>query len=119
MLVGERMKIAVINDRFISNPLLVDKVIAESKKLYKEHKLKRSPVETVLLVLSHNDLSDYHTYLDFIEDVESELDRLGVDPYVQVASFHPDYVFQDTDKDSVENYTNSAFTSGEQSSRGD
>lgn len=107
MLIGERMKIAVLNHKYISSDsLLIDNVIIESKKLYKQHKQKHSPVETVLLVLSHNDLHDYLTYLDFIQDLESKLDRLGINRWIQVASFHPDYVFQGTDENSVENYTN-------------
>lgn len=64
-------------------------------------------IETTLLIhpaVLHN-FSDYNQFLDYAEGLLVELELDGV---YQIASFHPDYQFADTEPDDVENYTNRA-----------
>jgi hypothetical protein len=101
--VGNKMRICV-KDNYRDDETLRDAVIAECKSLYINHKTGATPVETVLIVLPQ--LIEYEMYLLFAEVVETELERQKAHKYVQVATFHPDYMFADTDESSVENYTN-------------
>jgi hypothetical protein len=64
-----------------------------------------SAAETTLLIHPLA-LADFLDYNDFLGDAERLVDDLGLTGVVQVASFHPDYQFADTDADAVENYTN-------------
>jgi uncharacterized protein len=61
--------------------------------------------ETTLIIIP-DILKDFHEYLDFLdlaEDIVAEFELEGV---IQVASFHPDYQFEDTLVTDAENYTN-------------
>jgi len=51
-------------------------------------------------------LRDFFDYNDFLEDAEHAVRRLGLDGVLQVASFHPDYVFADSTPDDMANFTN-------------
>ena len=64
-----------------------------------------SAVETTLLI-HPGVLQDFHDYNRFLDDADSLLLQMGLEGVYQVASFHPDYQFDDTDTDAVENYTN-------------
>lgn len=74
-----------------------------------EHLLSQPPekVETSLLIhpLVFQDFLDYN---DFLADVEDLLARLNLEGTVQVASFHPQFQFADTEPDDIGNYTNRA-----------
>jgi hypothetical protein len=61
---------------------------------------------TTLMVLTSSSWSDFENYLQLVEDVEELLTNNNLDTGIQVASFHPKYVFADSDEDSVDNYTN-------------
>ena len=71
-------------------------------------RLVDSPVhelETTLLI--HPEcLNDFLEYNDFLGDVDTTLRRLGLEGVIQVASFHPQYQFADTDTEDVSNATN-------------
>jgi len=79
--------------------------------LYDELKfLEKTPaqeVETSLLILPFilADFDDYNQFLDIVDELLIEFEWEGV---FQIASFHPDYCFADTESDSVENLTNRA-----------
>jgi hypothetical protein len=62
-------------------------------------------IETTLLIHPWvmNDFGDYNDFLDVAEATVEELDLAGI---IQVASFHPQYQFADTDADDVGNATN-------------
>jgi len=62
-------------------------------------------VETTLLIhpLALLDFADYN---DFLDDADSLLSSRKLAGVIQIASFHPDYQFADTQPDSAENYTN-------------
>ncbi|MGB5396848.1 MAG: DUF1415 domain-containing protein [Gammaproteobacteria bacterium] len=62
-------------------------------------------VETTLLI-HPGVLQDFYDYNQFLDSADVLLVQLELDGIYQVASFHPDYQFADTDPDDVENYTN-------------
>ncbi|TDO01461.1 MULTISPECIES: DUF1415 domain-containing protein [Halomonas] len=69
------------------------------------HLDETSEVETTLLVLSEG-LDDFDDYLDLLEVAEALLAEQGYEGTYQLASFHPDYVFADTQPDDPANFTN-------------
>ena len=62
-------------------------------------------IETTLLVHPHV-LADFADYNDFLDIAEAAVAELGLEGVIQVASFHPDYRFADSDEDDVANATN-------------
>jgi len=62
-------------------------------------------VDTVLLIHPWA-LADFHAYNDFLDAADAAVAALGLEGEIQVASFHPDYQFADTDPDDIANYTN-------------
>lgn len=62
-------------------------------------------IETSILILPEAlaNFLDYNDFLDLGDELIEKLDLSGV---IQIASFHPNYQFADTQHDSVENYTN-------------
>lgn len=61
---------------------------------------------TILAVASH--LQDFDDYNQFLNWVDALLAQQGWRGEVQIASFHPDYQFAETDADDAENLTNRA-----------
>src|SRR5262245_50427295 len=62
-------------------------------------------VETALLI--HPDvLGNFLDYNDFLGETDRLLRELHLVGTIQIASFHPDYQFEGTIPDDVENYTN-------------
>ena len=51
-------------------------------------------------------LGDFADYNDFLDVADALLEETELDGEIQVASFHPDYQFADTDSDAIENATN-------------
>jgi uncharacterized protein len=51
-------------------------------------------------------LADFIEYNDFLEVCDSTVADLDLEGEVQVASFHPQYQFADSQPDDIENYTN-------------
>jgi hypothetical protein len=64
-------------------------------------------VDTTLLIHPFvlNDFLDYNEFLDVADAAVEDMDLDGA---LQVASFHPDYQFADTDVNDISNYTNRA-----------
>jgi len=62
-------------------------------------------IETTLLIHPHvlQAFDDYNQFLDIVDALLDEEGLLGV---YQVASFHPNYRFIDTQEDDAENYSN-------------
>ncbi|EWH02571.1 DUF1415 domain-containing protein [Halomonas sp. BC04] len=70
------------------------------------HRLDETPaVETTLLVLRHG-LGDFDDYLDFLAVAEALMADQGYEGIYQLASFHPDYCFEDVEPDDPANFTN-------------
>ena len=64
-------------------------------------------VDTALLITPRvlTDFDDFSNFLDLVEVVLRAQGLVGV---LQVASFHPDYVFADAEADDIANHTNRA-----------
>ena len=64
-------------------------------------------VDTTLLITPDvlDDFDDFVLFLDLVEVVLHSYGHTGI---LQVASFHPDYVFADAEADDLANYTNRA-----------
>ncbi|MEO8004457.1 MAG: DUF1415 domain-containing protein [Betaproteobacteria bacterium] len=61
--------------------------------------------ETTLLIHPHA-LKGFLEYNAFLERADDAVAELGLEGVMQIASFHPDYQFQDAASDAIENYTN-------------
>ncbi|UTY60216.1 DUF1415 domain-containing protein [Massilia sp. erpn] len=62
-------------------------------------------VDTTLLIHPHV-LTDFEDYNEFLDVADAALEDMQLVGELQVASFHPDYQFADTEKDDIGNYTN-------------
>lgn len=62
-------------------------------------------VDTTLLILP-NFLSDFTDFTDFLDLAEVVLRTHQLNGIIQIASFHPDYVFADAEPDDLANCTN-------------
>jgi len=64
-------------------------------------------IDTTMLILPDG-MADFYEFNDFLDTADRLLKRLRLRGVLQVASFHPDYQFADTQPDDIENYTNRA-----------
>lgn len=62
-------------------------------------------VDTTLIVHPQV-LQDFVDYNDFLGDADDLVEVMELDGVLQVASFHPQYQFADSDADDIENFTN-------------
>jgi hypothetical protein len=53
-------------------------------------------------------LTDFFDFNEFLDVADAALEDLGLDGFLQIANFHPDYQFADTEPDDIGNYTNRA-----------
>jgi len=61
--------------------------------------------DTTLLIHPHS-LRDFLDYNSFLDLADAAVEELGLEGVLQVASFHPEYQFADTETDDVTNCTN-------------
>lgn len=82
--------------------VLLEELAGELEKLAETNPEK---IDTTLLIHPYvlNDFLDYNDFLDIADEVVEELE---LDGELQVASFHPDYQFEDTAADDMGNYSN-------------
>ncbi len=81
---------------------LRDELIEELKALAA---LPAEERETVLLIVPHM-LRDFLDFNDFLDEADGVLQELDLEGEFQVASFHPDFQFADTEPDDIGNFTN-------------
>lgn len=62
-------------------------------------------IETTLLIHPQA-LTDFMDFNDFLEVADAAVEALQLDGILQVASFHPDYQFDETHIDDIENFSN-------------
>jgi hypothetical protein len=62
-------------------------------------------VDTTLLIHPFV-LTDFLDYNEFLDVADAAIEDMSLEGELQVASFHPDYQFADTDINDIENYTN-------------
>lgn len=70
--------------------------------------LRDTPAELIdtTLLVHPLVLQDFLDYNDFLDRADALVESLQLEGVLQVASFHPDYQFADSDPDDVENCTN-------------
>ena len=61
--------------------------------------------DTAIIILS-NGFSSFDEYLKLLDLCEQLLQKEGYEGIYQVASFHPDYIFQGSNEEDPSNYTN-------------
>ena len=71
------------------------------------HDADPEQVETTLLIHPQV-LTDFLDYNDFLDDADGLVEAMDLAGELQVASFHPDYQFADTEPDDAGNLTNRA-----------
>ena len=64
-------------------------------------------IDTTLL-MHPGVMQDFLDFNDFLDVVDAAVEDLELGGVLQVASFHPQYQFADTDPDDIENYSNRA-----------
>ena len=62
-------------------------------------------LDTCLLVVPYV-FEDFYDFNDFLDIAELTLEEIELVGELQIASFHPDYQFADTEADDISNYTN-------------
>jgi hypothetical protein len=80
--------------------ILIEELIAECQRLDED-----TGIETTLLICP-NLLQDFFDYTQFLSWAEQTLKRNQWQGIYQIASFHPDYQFSNTDKNDLQNLTN-------------
>jgi uncharacterized protein len=93
----------VVSDATRAEDLLAD-LLAELQRIADADP---QDIETTLLIHPHV-LGDFLDYNDFLEIADAAVSELDLDGELQVASFHPDYRFADTEPDDIGNYSNRA-----------
>ncbi|GAB2691257.1 DUF1415 domain-containing protein [Aliiglaciecola sp. 3_MG-2023] len=66
---------------------------------------KNAQIETTLMILTGG-FKQFFSYLDIVDLTQTWLDENGYSGVYQIASFHPDYVFEGEPENSPANYTN-------------
>ena len=67
--------------------------------------LSAEECETVLLIVPQM-LHDFLEFNDFLDEADGVLQELDMEGEFQVASFHPQFQFADTEPDDITNFTN-------------
>ena len=62
-------------------------------------------IATTLLVMPHG-LASFDDYLMFLDNAEALIEELGLDGTIQLASFHPEYLFDGEDEQSASHFSN-------------
>ncbi len=68
-------------------------------------KAPETEIATCLLILPTG-LEGFEDYLDFLAEAQALLDDSGLDEEIQLASFHPNYIFEGEPEDDVSHFTN-------------
>lgn len=86
-------------------------VSLEDRLQHVEQELQRLETEpedklsTTLLVFPEQ-LEDFYQYLEFVDQANQLLDLQGLRGEIQIASFHPDYLFAEEPANDLSHYTN-------------
>jgi uncharacterized protein len=95
--------------RYVLSEANTVEALVENLLLELNHLANASPeeIDTTLIIHPHV-LNDFLDYNDFLEVADGAVEELGLTGEIQVASFHPQYQFADTEHDDITNYTNRA-----------
>lgn len=95
--------------RYAVSPAQTDSALLDDL----EHELRRlvetppAEIDTTLLIAPHA-LEDFDDFMRFVDLAEVVLRTHGLEGILQIASFHPDYMFSEADPDDIANCTNRA-----------
>jgi len=81
---------------------LLEQLVAELEVLAEANPEK---IDTTLLIHPQV-LTDFEDFNEVLDIADAALEELQLDGELQIASFHPDYQFADTDQNDIDNYTN-------------
>jgi hypothetical protein len=70
-----------------------------------EYLLRNDKIETSLLIYTEA-FSEFNDYLDFLEMANELIENAGFEGILQLASFHPDYLFDGAPANCPSHYTN-------------
>lgn len=83
--------------------VLLGELLVKELKILEE--TSPSVLETTLIII-RDCLTDFNEYLALFYASEELLEQIDYDGMFQLASFHPNYQFEDTEPTDAENYTN-------------
>ncbi|SAL76328.1 DUF1415 domain-containing protein [Caballeronia telluris] len=86
---------------------LEDAIVDVSNELRMLEESDPQRIDTTLLIVPHA-LADFIEYNDALFFADRLLKQMGLAGVLQIASFHPDYRFEGSSADDIENYTNRA-----------
>ncbi len=69
-------------------------------------KLDTNPLIETSFIITPLIFNNFDDYLDLVNDANDLLQKLNYEGIYQVASFHPNYCFEDSNDDDAANYTN-------------
>ena len=84
--------------------ILEPKVMSNKNSSNSHNHTPLTPYNTTLVVTPQ--FKDFDTFLNIVDMVEDTLNSIELTDYIQVASFHPKYLFNDTREEDSENFTN-------------
>ena len=93
--------------------LVSDAANADTLTADLDHALQRlastpaGELETTLVIVEHL-LGDFDAFNDYLDIAEALIEARGLTGVIQLATFHPDYVFADAEADDPANATNRA-----------
>lgn len=82
------------------------KSLKAALNLNAEHILNDENKETTAIIVLEEGLESFLDYLDIIHQLEDYLDDIKLADDIQIASFHPEYQFAETEATDITNYTN-------------
>lgn len=95
--------------RYVVSPARTPEELLETLMNELQDLADADPEKTDTTLLIHpfvlNDFLDFNEFLDV---ADAAVEDMSLDGELQVASFHPDYQFADTDRNDISNYTNRA-----------
>jgi uncharacterized protein len=95
--------------RYVVSEATAVEALVENLLLELNHLADANAEETdTTLIIHPHVLNDFLDYNDFLEVADGAVEELGLTGEIQVASFHPQYQFADTEPDDITNYTNRA-----------
>ena len=98
--VNERIRY-VVSDATEAEALLKDL----ARELLALNRADPEEVDTTL-VIHPGVLTDFLDFNDFLDAADALVEELKLDGVLQIADFHPDYQFGDSEPDDIANYTN-------------
>jgi hypothetical protein len=90
----------------VSNANTIDDAVIDMLEQCIE--LDRERERETTLIMFDNGFSDFEDFLDLVDLANALLVAQGFEGKYQIANFHPDYVFADSDETDAANYTNRA-----------